>query len=121
MPGRKVACPHCPKVMRSDNLKKHIERHAESTTVVAGRKGAFSPLLSSRYNKNPKIRKLVDAIVNVKDTANNATEKKSKDGSRFALNGMVEVGNDNIRFLNANDPTIKNPKKNVKVLLFVHH
>ena len=27
MPGKTVPCPHCSKVMRSDNLKNHVRRH----------------------------------------------------------------------------------------------
>ena len=27
MPGKMVPCMHCPKVMRSDNLKNHIKTH----------------------------------------------------------------------------------------------
>ena len=29
MPGKMLSCPHCSKVMRSDNLKNHIKRHGD--------------------------------------------------------------------------------------------
>ena len=60
MPGRKVGCPHCSKVMRSDNLKKHIKKHTESSNIVVGQKRTSEDHQSV---KNPKIRALVNAIV----------------------------------------------------------
>ena len=33
MPGKKVQCPYCSKVMRSDNLKNHVKIHGKTVNV----------------------------------------------------------------------------------------
>ncbi len=76
--------------------------------VNAGNKGALSPLLSSRYNKNPKIRKLVDALVNDDEAVNSGTEKK--DDFQFGFNSMEAVKEANNRFSKAVEPMRKKAK-----------
>ena len=74
MPGKMLSCPHCPKVMRSDNLKNHIQRHgdvqgATSYQPQPGHKRPSSsaqllPIQSVSPVKNPKIQNLDNEILN---------------------------------------------------------
>ena len=74
MPGKMLPCPHCSKVMRSDNLKNHITRHgdvqhATSYQPQPGHKRPSSssqllPIHSVSPVKNPKIQNLVNEILN---------------------------------------------------------
>ena len=52
MPGKKVACQYCSRVMRSDNLKNHVKIHTEAAvrpivgaTHTAGQKRFLDPPL----------------------------------------------------------------------------
>ena len=73
MPGKMLSCPYCSKVMRSDNLKNHIQRHRDvqhaSYQPQPGHKRPSSssqlqPIQSASLVKNPKIKNLVNEILN---------------------------------------------------------
>ena len=93
MPGKKVQCSYCSKVMRSDNLKNHVKIHdktvnvqplvtAEQSLVITGSKRPMSPDIptfnddkicpikipvdagSEKEPKNLKIQALLEEIVN---------------------------------------------------------
>ena len=85
MPGKKVQCSFCSKVMRSDNLKKHVKIHKKAVLdsqplVITGQKrqhyidnvpttdkGDFNIAKSenlSSQSKNPKIQALLNEVVN---------------------------------------------------------
>ena len=80
MPGKKVQCSYCSKVMRSDNLKKHVKIHEKADIdsqplVITEQKrqrsidnspaaaAAKESSLESRP-KNSKIQLLLDEIIN---------------------------------------------------------
>jgi len=63
-----------------------------------GNKSAFSPLLSSRYDKNPKIQNLVHALINDK-AGKMVTEKK--DDFQFGFNSMEAAKEANKRLSKA--------------------
>ena len=73
MPGKVLSCPHCSNVMRSDNLKNHIQRHgdvqhATSYQPQPGHKRPSSssqllPIQSQSPVKNPKIQNLANEIL----------------------------------------------------------
>ena len=81
MPGKKIQCSYCSKVMRSDNLKKHVKIHEKAVMdsqplVITGQKRQHStevlpttdkrnfnidkPENVSSQPKNPKIQALLD-------------------------------------------------------------
>ena len=64
----------------------------------AGYKGPFKPLLSSRYDKNPKIQNLVHAVIN--DNAGKSVTEK-KDDFQFGFNSMEAAKEANKRFSKA--------------------
>ena len=74
MPGKMLSCPHCTKVIRSDSLKNHIKRHGDVQHATSyqphpGHKRPSSssqllPIQSGSHVKNPKIRNLVNEILN---------------------------------------------------------
>ena len=74
MPGEMLSCLHCSKVMRSDNLNNHIQRHGDvqhdtSYQPQPGHKRPSSssrllPIQSASPVMNPKIQNLVNEILN---------------------------------------------------------
>ena len=62
MPGKMLSCPHCSKVMHSDNLKNHIKRHGDvqQATSYQPQPGHKRPSSSP----NPKIQNIVNEIRN---------------------------------------------------------
>ena len=70
--GKGIAAP--PDVGQK---RPHVSSPRDSAKSTDGSKGAFSPLLSSRYDKNPKIQRLVDAVIN-DDTSKSVEEKEKK-------------------------------------------
>jgi hypothetical protein len=89
MPGKMVPCPHCSKIMRSDNLKNHVKRHGrvvETSNFTAQQKRPRSSDIlvfderfavkrpfetfhgSDKLPKNPKIQALVNEIINESST-----------------------------------------------------
>ena len=69
MPGKKLACQYCSRVMRSDNLKNHVKIHTEAAVrpIVDAKRMIPIPIKldnSMLRKKNPKIEALVDSIVN---------------------------------------------------------
>ena len=85
--------------------KTTLERMEQAVCGRAiGNKGPFSPLLSSRYDKNPKIQKLIDAVIN-KDTSKSVMEKK--DDFQFGFNSMEAAKEAKNRFSKAAEPMIE--------------
>ena len=72
----------------------------------AGYKGPFKPLLSSRYDKNPKIQNLVHAVIN-DNAGKRVTEKK--DDFQFGFNSMEASKEANKRFSKAETKKKKLP------------
>ena len=78
-----------PGKSKSKDTLTRMERVVHGSTN-AENKGAFSPLLSSQHDKNPKIRRLVDAVIN-DGTSKGVMEKKPKDDFQFGFDSMVEA------------------------------
>ena len=73
MPGKMLPCPHCSKVMRSDDLKNHIKRHGDVQHATSyqpqpvhkrpSSSFLLLPIQSVSPVKSPNIHNLVNEIL----------------------------------------------------------
>ena len=123
MPGNMLSCPHCSKVMRSDNLKNHIKRHGDVQHATSyqpqpdhKRPSSSSQLLPihSVSVTDPKMQNLVNEILN--DSA--IDEDNSRPIPSIRQESTREMDNISKAIKNPLVPTPQNiPKKLVPLVV----
>ena len=89
MPGKKAQCLYCSKVMRSDNLKKHMKLHENKQCKLTHQLNVQSrpDILDSsiqthsfpdivKPSSNPKVSAIIDAVINNEEPSTHLSSRE---------------------------------------------